>query len=52
MRCVSLFQANVGQARCKENAFIRVLMDSIADSAIKGENKHYSALGIISINPN
>jgi len=27
---------NVGQARCKENAFIRVLMDSIADSAIKG----------------
>ena len=37
-----LFQANVGQARCKENAFIRVLMDSIADSAIKGNNPQSS----------
>ena len=36
-----LLQANVGAARCKENAFIRVLMDSIADSAIRGEKENH-----------
>jgi len=36
--------ANVGQPRCKENAFIRVLMDSIADSAIKGSGNSQGEL--------